>query len=105
MGDQLHAGGIETDVRLRLDDRTSGVHGLACSAGPSSRPKLLDQLREALRSRHYRRRTEETCCHWAKRFICFHKARHAAGMAGPEINDFLTHLAAHDRVSAEIRRG
>jgi hypothetical protein len=32
-------------------------------------PKLLDRLREALRIRHYSRRTEETYCHWVKRFI------------------------------------
>ena len=33
---------------------------------PAQRPKLLDRLREALRSRHYSRRTEENCGHWAK---------------------------------------
>ncbi len=38
-------------------------------------PKLLDRLREALRSRHYSRRTEQTYCHWVKRFIFFHNVR------------------------------
>ena len=56
------------------------------------KPKLMDRLREALRSRHYSRRTEQTYCHWVKRFIFFHKVRHPAEMAEPEINDFLTHL-------------
>jgi site-specific recombinase XerD len=37
-----------------------------------AKPKLLDQLHEALRSRHYSRRTEQTYCHWVKRFIYFH---------------------------------
>ncbi len=41
-------------------------------------PKLLDRLREALRSRHYSRRTEQTYCHWVKRFIYFHNLRHPA---------------------------
>ncbi len=36
------------------------------------KPKLLDRLREAFRSRHYSRRTEQTYCHWVKRFIFFH---------------------------------
>jgi Phage integrase, N-terminal SAM-like domain len=37
--------------------------------GPSPRqPKLLDRMREALRSRHYSPRTEQTYCHWVKRF-------------------------------------
>src|SRR5680860_333736 len=39
-------------------------------------PKLLDQMREALSSRHYSRRTEQTCCQWVKRYIFFHKVRH-----------------------------
>ena len=56
-------------------------------------PKLLDQMREALRSRHYSRRTEQTYCQWVKRYIFFHKVRHPAEMAEPEINAFLTHLA------------
>ena len=56
------------------------------------KPKLMDRLREALRSRHYSRRTEQTYCHWVKRFIFFHKVRHPAEMAEPEVNAFLTHL-------------
>jgi hypothetical protein len=50
---------------------------------------LLDQAREALRSRHYSRRTEQAYCMWVKRFIYFHHVRHPAEMAEPEINAFL----------------
>ena len=56
-------------------------------------PKLLDQMKEALRTRHYSPRTESTYCQWVKRFIFFHNVRHPAEMAEPEINAFLTHLA------------
>ncbi len=70
---------------------------------PDRKPKLLDRLREALRSRHYSRRTEETYCLWVKRFIYFHKIRHPAEMAEPEINAFLTHLAVKDPVSASTQ--
>lgn len=66
-------------------------------------PKLLDQLREALRSRHYSRRTEQTCCHWVKRYIHFHNVRHPAEMAEPEINAFLTHLAVKGKVAASTQ--
>jgi len=66
-------------------------------------PKLLDQLKEALRSRRYSRRTEETYCHWVKRFIYFHHVRHPADMAEPEINTFLTHLAVKEKVSASTQ--
>lgn len=35
-------------------------------------PKLLEQLRQALRSRHYNRRAERTYCQWGWRFIFFY---------------------------------
>ena len=63
------------------------------------KPKLLDQLREALRSRHYSRRIEQTYFHWVKRYIFFRNVRHPAEMAEPEINQFLTHLAVKEHVS------
>ncbi len=44
----------------------------AAAAAPGRQPKLLDRLRDALRARHYSRRTEQTYCHWVKRFIFFH---------------------------------
>lgn len=65
-------------------------------ASDRTKPKLLDQLREALRSRHYSRRTEQTYCHWVKRYIFFHNVRHPAEVAEPEINQFLTHLAVKE---------
>ena len=67
------------------------------------KPKFLDQLREALRARHYSRRTEQTYCLWVKRFIFFHHVRHPAEMAEPEINAFLTHLAVKEKVSASTQ--
>jgi hypothetical protein len=67
---------------------------------PARPPKLLDRLREALRARHYSRRTEQSYCQWVKRLIFFHNVRHPADMAEPEINAFLTHLALQEKVSA-----
>ena len=41
--------------------------------GPSNgKPKLLDQVRELLRARHYSRRTEEAYVAWIRRYILFH---------------------------------
>jgi len=65
-----------------------------------TRPKLLDQLRDALRSRHYSRRTAKTYCQWVRRYIFFHNVRHPAEMGEHEINAFLTHLAVKNQVSA-----
>ncbi len=72
-------------------------------AGTGARPRLLDQLRQALRSRHYSRRTEQSYVMWVRRFIYFHKKRHPADMAEPEINAFLTHLAVREKVSASTQ--
>jgi len=66
-------------------------------------PKLLDRLCEALRARHYSRRTEQTYCCWVKRFVYFHNVRHPKEMAEPEINAFLTHLAVKEHVSASTQ--
>ncbi len=63
-------------------------------------PLLLDQLRLVLRVRHYSRRTEECYVHWAKRFILFQRKRHPRTMGAAEVEQFLTHLAALEHVSA-----
>jgi integron integrase len=68
-----------------------------------AKPKLLDQLREALRARHYSRRTEQVYCSWVKRFIFFHNVRHPEEMAETEINAFLTHLTVKEKVSASTQ--
>ena len=65
--------------------------------------ELMSQLRAALRSRHYSRRTEQAYSLWVRRFIRFHGVRHPADMAEPEINAFLTHLATVEHVSASTQ--
>lgn len=67
-----------------------------------SHSKLLDRLRDALRSRHYSRRTEQSYCHWVKRFS-LHHAHSPEEMAEADINVFLSHLALKDRVSASTQ--
>lgn len=55
--------------------------------------KLLDQVREVIRLKHYSYQTEKTYVHWAKRFILFHKKRHPTDMGKIEIEQFLSFLA------------
>lgn len=43
-------------------------------------PKLLDQVRDKLRVKHYSIRTEQTYAGWIKRFIFFHGKRHPKDM-------------------------
>ena len=60
-------------------------------------------MREALRARHYSPRTEKAYCRWVARYIRFHHYRHPAEMVEPEINEFLTHLATVEKVSASTQ--
>jgi integron integrase len=66
-------------------------------------PRFLDQLREALRVRHYSRRTEETYVHWARRFILYHEKRHPEEMGADEVVEFLNWLANTHDVSASTQ--
>jgi hypothetical protein len=52
------------------------------------KPKLLDQVRQAIRTRHYSYMTEKAYVHWIKRFIFFHNKRHPAEMREREIGHF-----------------
>ena len=64
------------------------------------RRKLLDQVRDVMRLKHYSLRTERAYCDWITRFIRFHQMRHPAEMREPEMSEFLTHLARSENVSA-----
>lgn len=66
-------------------------------------PKLLDQVRERLRLKHYSIRTEAQYLHWIKRFILYHGKRHPREMGGDEVGAFLTHLATVGQVSASTQ--
>ena len=61
--------------------------------------KLLDQVRDKIRFKHYSIKTEESYTGWIKRYIFFHNKRHPKDMAKLEIEQFLTHLAVDKKVS------
>jgi len=70
---------------------------------PSAQPKLLDQVRERIRTMHYSIRTEEAYVDWIRRFILFHQKRHPAEMGKEEIEAFLTYLAVKRHVAASTQ--
>ena len=57
--------------------------------------RLLDEMRQIMRRRHYSIRTEQSYCAWVKRYVHFHEMRSRAGLQNGEqkIEAFLTHLA------------
>ena len=65
--------------------------------------KLLDQLRDVLRAKHYADSTEQAYVHWVRRFILFYDKRHPREMGAIEIEQFLTHLAVKGSVAASTQ--
>lgn len=73
---------------------------------PASRPpspRLLDQVREVIRIRHYSIRTEQAYLQWIRRYILFHEKRHPKDLRGPELTAFLSDLAIRGKVSASTQ--
>jgi len=68
-----------------------------------NKPKLLDQVRQIIRIKHYSLRTEESYINWIKRFIFFHNKKHPIEMGEEEIGQFITYLAKNDKVSASTQ--
>ena len=65
--------------------------------------KLMDQVRQRIRYKHYSARTESAYCSWIKRFILFHNKRHPSEMGPSDVESFLTYLAIKRKVSASTQ--
>jgi len=72
---------------------------------PNPRLKLLDQIREVLRLKHYSIRTERTYCDWVRRYVQFHRMRSREEMlpAEPKIESFLSELAVKGKVAVSTQ--
>ncbi len=64
---------------------------------------FLQQLRDAIRVKHYSIRTEQAYVAWAKRFILFNNKRHPSEMAEPEVSNYLSYLAIQKNVAASTQ--
>jgi integron integrase len=74
---------------------------------PTSSPqgkKLLDQVSDAIRVKHYSSRTEKTYKDWIMRYILFHNKRHPKDMGAEEIQAFITYLATERHLSASTQK-
>lgn len=70
----------------------------------SAQPKkLLDQVRDKIRFKHYSLSTEKTYIAWIKQFILYHQKRHPLEMGALEVEAFLTHLATQRHVSSSTQ--
>ncbi|WP_245654651.1 phage integrase N-terminal SAM-like domain-containing protein [Nitrosomonas mobilis] len=69
----------------------------------SSARKLLDQVRDKIRFKHYSLSTESTYILWIKQFIIFNDVRHPTEMGVAEVERFLTYLATRRHVSSSTQ--
>ena len=66
-------------------------------------PRLLDQVSDRLRAKHYSMRTKDAYLQWIRRFVFFHRKRHPREIGGPQVEAFLSHLATVGRVAASTQ--
>src|SRR5213596_3046458 len=73
------------------------------SPAASNKPKLLDQVRDVIRRKHYSIRTEQAYIDWIKRFIIYHGKRHPRDLTESDIASFLSSLAVKEQVAASTQ--
>lgn len=95
--------GDAVDVHSSLHAVKDLATGKPLPNAENREPPLLSKLKDALRSRHYSLRTEQSYCHWVTRFVSFYHPRQPDELAAAEVNDFLNHLALKQRVSASTQ--
>ena len=69
----------------------------------TQQPRLLEQVRAVLLTKHYSLRTEDTYVQWIRRFILFHDKRHPQAMGAVEVQQFLTDLAVAQQVATSTQ--
>jgi integron integrase len=85
---------MTTDMLLAANSNSESVTGA---------PRLLNQVRDRIRVKHYSRRTETAYLGWIKRYILFHGKRHPQEMGKVEAEAFLTSLAVDRNVAASTQ--
>ena len=66
-------------------------------------PRLLQQLRECIRVRHYSYRTEHAYVDWVRRYVRFHGMRHPRNLGAEHVGAFLSALANDRKVAASTQ--
>jgi Phage integrase, N-terminal SAM-like domain len=67
------------------------------------KPRLLDQVRDVIRCKHYSIRTESTYTEWIRRYILYHNKQHPKDLNEKHISMFLTHLAVNRKVTSSTQ--
>src|SRR6202140_433389 len=103
-----HVAKTAKDARGAIENAHAGLEFLygtylqrQLGALPRPRPpRLLDQVKQVMRLKHYALSTEQCYTQWIRRFILFHNKRHPRDMGAAELELFLSDLAVAGNVSA-----
>lgn len=68
-----------------------------------AKSRLLDQVRDRIRVKHYSIRTEQAYLGWVKRFILFHGRRDPLTLGAPDVERFLNHLAVEEKMAVSTQ--
>jgi hypothetical protein len=69
----------------------------------AKKSKLLDHVRQVIRTKHYRYSTEKSYVDWIYRYIYFHNKRHPKMMGEKEISEFLTFLLSNAKFQLRLK--
>ena len=86
-----------------IEDKIMAPPNLSDKSTIEKPPKLLDQVRDKLRVKHYSISTEQVYLDWIKRYILFHDKQHPKDMGAADVEAFLTHLAVAGKVAASTQ--
>ena len=93
--------------RVRAEHKskaTASSHSFE-SVIPNPKLKLLDQVREVMRLKHYSLRTERSYTDWIRRYVRFHRmrSREDLGEGESKVESFLSDLAVNGQVAASTQ--
>ena len=91
-----------TQAGTALVRRGAGVVVVPAVVGTRG-PKLMTQVRHAVRTRHLSASTEKQYAHWVRRYVRFHGLRHPLELGEDDVRAFLSHLAVDGHVSASTQ--
>src|SRR5438105_15776682 len=93
------------DGRRRSSQETGAGGEVLEAIIPNPMLKLMDQVREVMRLKHYSIRTEQCYCDWIRRYIRFHamRSREELFAATGKVEMFLSDLAVNGNVAASTQ--
>lgn len=89
------------DLQPACADSTDPTPVLSTTAKPRT---LIEAVVDAIRVRHYSRKTEQAYVHWVRRFVGWSGRRHPRDMGQAELEGFLSHLAVERHISDSTQR-